>query len=158
MDALLFWACQRMDMRRDVGRRLASERSAKGLSQKEFAAIGGIKEGAQGLYETGKSSPNADYLCRLHRHGIDIGYVLTGIRSEQSSSAEYADIVSNLSRLSDRERRAIGLLIGGLLGRAPQTGSIAEFYSPDELAMMQGAIGSVHERRSGFKSKDDGDG
>lgn len=125
---------------RNIGRRIAELRTAKGLNQPDFAALGGVKKGAQGLYETGERSPNAEYLVNLHQHGFDVGYILTGVRSGQTIDGERSQLISKFMRLSDRERRAIFALIDGLLGPAPESGSLAAMLSPDELAILKGGI------------------
>ena len=62
--------------------RLKALREGKGLNQEEFGALGGVKKGAQGLYETGKTSPTVDYLFNLSQHGINIAHLLTGQRAD----------------------------------------------------------------------------
>lgn len=91
--------------------RLREAREEKRLNQEEFASLGGVKKGAQGLYETGKSSPNTEYLFNLARHGIDISYLLTG---ERKRASEDDRLFRAIHALSERERKAIGSLVGAL--------------------------------------------
>lgn len=64
----------------DFSARLREERVRLGLTQQEMAAIGGVKLNAQSNYETGKRSPDAEYLEALAMHDVDVAYVLTGHR------------------------------------------------------------------------------
>ena len=67
--------------------RLAYERSRLGLNQTEFGAIGGVTLNTQNRYETGKRTPDADYLERIAKAGVDVHFILTGERifpNEQS--------------------------------------------------------------------------
>lgn len=63
------------------GLRLKEERKTLGLSQHDFAAMGGIAANAQGRYETGKRLPKLDYLVNIRQKGVDVLYVLTGQRA-----------------------------------------------------------------------------
>ncbi len=61
--------------------RLKEERSAKDLTQEEFSVLGGVKKQAQLNYEKGKRVPDLLYLANLAEAGIDIQYIVTGVRS-----------------------------------------------------------------------------
>jgi transcriptional regulator with XRE-family HTH domain len=64
------------------GGRLAEERKRLGLKQAEFAALVGTDVPKQSLYENDRRELRADYLARLADAEVDVGYVLTGQRSE----------------------------------------------------------------------------
>jgi len=66
-----------------IGQRLRQERNRLKLSQSALGAIGGVETNAQGNYESGARSPKADYLLRITQAGVDIYYVLTGVRQTQ---------------------------------------------------------------------------
>lgn len=66
-----------------IGQRLRQERTRLKLSQTALGSIGGVETNAQGNYESGARSPKADYLLRIAKGGVDINYVLTGIRQPQ---------------------------------------------------------------------------
>jgi transcriptional regulator with XRE-family HTH domain len=68
-------------MRTDIGLRLKDERQRLRLDQEPFAAAGGVKLVAQSNYETGKRAPDAEYLAGIAGLGVDVQYVLTGIRT-----------------------------------------------------------------------------
>lgn len=64
----------------DFSTRLREERKRLGLSQDEFAAVGGVKLNAQSNYENGHRAPDADYLARLAAHGVDVAFLFSGTR------------------------------------------------------------------------------
>jgi len=64
-----------------LGSRLKEERKTLGLSQQEFAAIGGVEANAQGKYESGERAPRSDYLAALGVKGVDVLYLLSGRRT-----------------------------------------------------------------------------
>ena len=64
------------------GARLAEERKRLGLKQAEFASLVGTDVPKQSLYENDRRELRADYLARLSAAKVDVGYVLTGRRSE----------------------------------------------------------------------------
>jgi transcriptional regulator with XRE-family HTH domain len=66
-----------------IGQRLRQERNRLKLSQSALGAIGGVETNAQGNYESEARSPKADYLLRITQAGVDIHYVLTGVRQTQ---------------------------------------------------------------------------
>ena len=72
------------------GARLREERERKGLSQADFGALGGVGKLAQLNYEKGERSPSADYLAAIGRHGVDIDYLLFGVRMQLSNGPEDA--------------------------------------------------------------------
>ncbi|QRY97127.1 helix-turn-helix transcriptional regulator [Sphingomonas paucimobilis] len=61
-----------------LGARLRRARQDAGLNQKDFGAIGGVGLTTQQQYESGKTPPNAEYLYRLHRYGIDVAELMIG--------------------------------------------------------------------------------
>lgn len=63
-----------------IGRRLKEERVRLKLSQSALGAIGGVETNAQGNYEGGTRYPRADYLSRIAQSGVDVTYVVTGLR------------------------------------------------------------------------------
>ncbi|WP_189836382.1 helix-turn-helix domain-containing protein [Sulfuriferula multivorans] len=68
----------------DFGKRLRQERLRLGFSQAMFAEACGIKRTAQTTYESGKRSPDVDYLEAAGNLGIDIDYVIFGIPNPET--------------------------------------------------------------------------
>lgn len=99
-----------------LGRRLAEVRVLLGLSQGRFAELGGVKKGAQGLYESGQRAPDATYLLALLKNGVDAVYVLTGQHQEPQKNTEMSRFSASFMQLSQRERRAIEAMVAVLVG------------------------------------------
>ena len=68
-----------------IGARLKSERLRLGLSQAASGGIGGIEVNTQGLYESGKRMPRADYLALIALAGVDVLFVVTGNHSQNGN-------------------------------------------------------------------------
>ena len=64
----------------EIGRRLRQERQRLGLTQSDFAAVGGVAANALHKYEQGIRFPRADFLSALDKVGVDVLFVLTGAR------------------------------------------------------------------------------
>lgn len=62
------------------GFKLKEERERLGLSQTEFAEACGVKRVAQGNYENDKRNPDATYLMAAAKLGVDVNYLITGVR------------------------------------------------------------------------------
>lgn len=99
-----------------VGARLREERMRIGLSQGEFAAIGGLSNKAQLSYESGARSPDANYLAALAKVGVDVLYVITGTRAHSSTlPADEAELLDSFRQLNDVGRAAIQASANGFL-------------------------------------------
>lgn len=87
-----------------------------GLSQGEFAAIGGLSNKAQLSYESGARSPDANYLAALAKVGVDVLYVITGSRAQSSTlPADEAELLDSFRQLNDVGRAAIQASANGFL-------------------------------------------
>ena len=64
-----------------IGERLKEERERLGLNQTQMGAIGGVRTQAQLKYEKEESFPNAQYFFETAKRGLDVQYVVTGVRS-----------------------------------------------------------------------------
>lgn len=102
---------------KDIGSRLKEERKSLGLSQQEFGAIGGVEANAQGKYESGERIPRSDYLAALGKKGVDVLYVLSGVRTPMSAESlndEERAIITHYRALSGDDREAISQLATSL--------------------------------------------
>ncbi|WP_353888323.1 helix-turn-helix domain-containing protein [Pseudomonas alliivorans] len=92
-----------------LAERLRRERRILGLSQAQLAFLGGVQPNAQCNYENGSRCPRADYLMSLANVGMDVQFILMGVRSfpgpAQLSSAE-STIIRSLRSLKEDDRRA----------------------------------------------------
>ncbi|KVS58013.1 helix-turn-helix domain-containing protein [Burkholderia cepacia] len=99
-----------------IGNRLKDERMRIGLSQAEFAALGGLGKQAQLNYESGARSPDANYLAALTKVGVDPLYVITGERAQPSKMPEEeAVLLEGFRQLNDVGRTAVQASINGFL-------------------------------------------
>ncbi|MBN3774877.1 helix-turn-helix transcriptional regulator [Burkholderia sp. Ac-20392] len=86
-----------------------------GLSQDEFATVGGVARRSQSAYESDERSPDATYLLAVREIGVDIGYVLTGERSAAgepaseagSRDADEADVLAMYRQLNDAGKASL---------------------------------------------------
>jgi transcriptional regulator with XRE-family HTH domain len=95
----------------DVGARLREERMRLGLTQGEFAALGGLEQRAQLNYESGVRSPDANYLGALKPIGVDVVYVLTGQRSTEVLADEESELIGSYRQLNGPGRAAVRSLV-----------------------------------------------
>lgn len=63
-----------------IGERLREERELLKLSPEAFANLCGVGKSAQYRYESDERSPDGEYFGNAADLGVDILYVLTGIR------------------------------------------------------------------------------
>jgi transcriptional regulator with XRE-family HTH domain len=110
-----------------IGDRLVQERKRIGLSQTAFAKQIGVSLSSQKRYELGEREPDISYLERALRLGMDISYLLTGIRS--------SDYQTNLGVI-DYEVSLFGAL-AKLLG-----------FTKDELAALTKHVDESMESES----------
>lgn len=127
-------------------RRLRDARIDLRLDQIAFAALGGVKKNSQVNYEAGRTAPGVDYLLRLEEHGVDIGYVLTGRRVQTGFDINQGFIVELFSKLSDREREAVMLMLMTLAGQSISTEELA--------AQAREARMTLQSTRLSFKGKE----
>lgn len=64
----------------EIGERLKAERIRVGIPPTDFAALCGVSRTTQFNYEAGGRAPDADYLQRAGKAGVDVQYVITGTR------------------------------------------------------------------------------
>ncbi|WP_411959630.1 helix-turn-helix domain-containing protein [Pseudomonas sp. s4] len=93
----------------NIGERLREERVRLGYNQADFAAIAGVAKTSQFNYEKGERSPDAAYLAAVAEKGVDVLYVVTGVRSPQPTDSITADEAGfvHLLRAMDESDRAI---------------------------------------------------
>lgn len=119
-----------------VGARIAEFRNSRGLSQSALGAIGGVTRLTQGKYESGATSPTADYLWALHEQGADLLYIVTGEASGGVLSESETQVLGFFRALTSEEQGALLLIIGSMAGR-PARGQV------------------LHNRSEGYQVKKD---
>lgn len=65
-----------------IGDRLREERKKLDLSQREFSKLAGVTAQAQFKYEHNKILSRANYFVNINSIGIDVNYVLFGVKGE----------------------------------------------------------------------------
>ncbi|MFY3955503.1 helix-turn-helix domain-containing protein [Achromobacter xylosoxidans] len=83
------------NMRIEIGARLKDERERLGMTQQDFAALGGASKRSQIEWEKGGQVPNAEFLAALDARGVDVLYVVTGRRDETNQ------VSTELQRMAD---------------------------------------------------------
>ncbi|WP_419685755.1 helix-turn-helix domain-containing protein [Burkholderia theae] len=87
-----------------------------GLSQAEFAALGGLGKQAQLNYESDARSPDANYLAALSKVGVDVLYVITGERAQGPGVPDdEAELLEGFRQLNDVGRTAVQASVNGFL-------------------------------------------
>jgi len=81
-----------------IGKRLREERDRLGYSQPKFAAFAGTTKKSQIDYEKDITQPKAGYLSAIAEVGVDVAYVITGIRSNVETPPSQATTPAPLSR------------------------------------------------------------
>ncbi len=93
--------------------RLKEERKRLKLNQEEFAALGGVKKGAQFNYENGSRAPDTDYLFAIASAGVNLAYLMTGTVTEDSMSDDEKELLTGYRSLDIRNKaRVLGLIEG----------------------------------------------
>ena len=99
-----------------IGARLKEERMRVGMSQAEIAALGGLSNKTQLSYESDARSPDANYLAALAKVGVDVLYVITGVRALPSTMPEdEAELLDSFRQLNEVGRTAIQASVNGFL-------------------------------------------
>lgn len=155
------------------GERLSGERKRLGLSQTEFAKLGGVKRLAQGRYESGERRPDADYLMKISAGGVDLLFVLTGARSGWKGAAVDGEllrfVVNSITVESARRGKDAQEIVGGDIGglaalvynRAAARGALtADFIEQAtivsaETSLVLDVLGAVREGRSSVAATGD---
>lgn len=106
IECLVKWYGMQMS---DFSVRLREERARLGLTQEDFGGLGGVKKLAQWTYEKGDRSPDAAYLGQLWFEGVDVQYVLTGLRADARvlDSFRRAAEVTKQADVTDDERQQL---------------------------------------------------
>lgn len=109
-----------------IGSRLREERLRIGLSQDEFAAVGGVTRRSQSAYESDDRAPDTTYLLAVRTIGADICYVLTGERHGaqvetapgHGRDAEETELVETYRQLNETGKATLQSFIGNVLNTA----------------------------------------
>lgn len=84
-----------------IGARLKEARERLGLSQHNFAQVGGVNRMTQGRYEAEVNFPGVDYLYLLSQGGIDATYILTGKAEADMTCIGSAEVLAKVMEWVD---------------------------------------------------------
>lgn len=73
---------------REIGARLAAERQRLGMNQAELGEACGVSKTSQLNYEAGRRSPDSAYMAAAMRAGVDMSYVISGVRQVAAADAD----------------------------------------------------------------------
>lgn len=93
--------------------RLKEERKAQGLTQQQFASLGGVEVNAQAMYESGARVPRSPYLVELWQHGVDVLYLISGRRTAvelDRLSANEREVITSFRAMAPKDRESISAL------------------------------------------------
>lgn len=96
-----------------VHERLKQERMRLKMTQESFAEAAKAARRTLNDWEKGVSSPTAVQLSALYEHGVDVQYVLTGIKSinlttgNEGLDHKQAALLDNVSHCSKEDQEAI---------------------------------------------------
>lgn len=95
-----------------IATRLREERERLDMNQTVFGAEAGVTKGSQVNYESGKRSPDAEYLAKVAALGVDVLYVVTGTRSDAQRDVEadlalYADCWQALEHALSKAKKTL---------------------------------------------------
>ncbi len=101
---------------------MIEERERLGFGQAEFAALAGLTDRSQRMYEKGERQPDTKYLLAIAGAGADIVYILTGQRLDLSGrtlTVEEASLLDNYRAADERGRAAARAVLSTLAEPAP---------------------------------------
>ncbi|PZE12268.1 transcriptional regulator [Pseudomonas sp. 57B-090624] len=100
-----------------LGNRLRDERIRLTLKQEDLAQVGGVNRNTQGSYERDARSPDAAYLVAVAAIGIDVMYVLTGVRDVSKSgdlTPGESKVLANYRALPEKDQASVRRLTDAL--------------------------------------------
>ncbi|CQQ60750.1 helix-turn-helix transcriptional regulator [Yersinia enterocolitica] len=108
-------------MHSNIGGRIREERERIGLSQMAFGEIGGVKKLAQLKYEQGGRAPDALYLEAISRVGVDVQFVVTGVRSVAALTKDEEELISYYRSAPLAVKQAVFAALS--VGNPPESGT-----------------------------------
>ncbi len=137
--------------------RLKEERKRLSFSQTDFGTSCGVTKQAQIRYEKGVRSPDSDYLEQAHEIGVDVSYLITGIRTQPVELPSDEAFLLDSFRSLNAEQKAMTLqfLLGGIKNiKELATPNIENKNNDDNTGVIAGTTGDVSIDNSTGKSAD----
>jgi transcriptional regulator with XRE-family HTH domain len=95
----------------EFGTRLREERDRLGLTQEEFARLGGVQKLAQHKYEKGDRTPSVEYLNAIEPYGINIGYLFSGSKGAEATTNIDVDLMQGIITELENSVDRLGLVV-----------------------------------------------
>lgn len=95
---------------RPFGARIREEMRRMKLNQTEFGKLGGVSKATQVSYENDATTPQVEYLNRLHAAGVDVRWIMTGLPKGQLGPQEWAlifEIMGLIERWAKEEGKSL---------------------------------------------------
>ena len=136
------------------GHRLRDERKRLKMNQTEFALVGGVGRLAQYQYEKEVSAPNTNYLDAIAKIGVNLNYLVLGIRFDsgrltaeqeqrvQDKVLEWLELCTDTTpggKLSLETKKVLARLFRGLLSQI-ELGQLPADFDPMALMGSQLAV------------------
>lgn len=102
-----------------IGDRLREERERLGFSQPALAGLAETTKKSQIDYEKGITFPKANYLEVISKVGVDVQYVVTGVRSASLMGDEGLLLEGFRKMDSETRRRTLAMVYAGTPPAAP---------------------------------------
>lgn len=149
--------------RGDIAIRLVEERSKIGYSQADFARKIGVSRETLRRYEIGESGMPVEFLAQAATLGIDVQYVMLGIRSANAREAEKAVAAPGVSFKGENNGNVIGVINGGTIHQVHTQRHVQktvaevkpgdEHISDEQAAQLHALVETVVETEKRLKAK-----
>jgi|GEM_PF-494470 transcriptional regulator with XRE-family HTH domain len=122
--------------------RLKEVRKHLKLNQGAFGALAGVSAETQLNYEKGSRKPDSSYLEAVAAHGVDVAYLLTGLRSLDPCAAPHPNPGQTFAERLQQERKRLELTVGQLADKSGVDRlALLKFeegeFAPDAKALQQ---------------------
>lgn len=124
--------------------RLAEERRRVCPHQGDFAKGIGITQGRQSLLEQGKRELRADYLDVVAQAGLDVRYIITGIRATESLAPDANELLSLYMGMPGDFQEGVLIHVRSMYGALARRGTVAP--PPEPAPLPKGGV----QERAGY--------
>jgi transcriptional regulator with XRE-family HTH domain len=151
--------------RSDIAIRLSEERGRLSISQSDFCQAIGIATETLRRYENGQREMGVEFLAQAARLGVDVQYILLGVRSANAKEAEQA--VAPVVSIAGTNGNVIGVINGGatihqvntqrhVQKTIAQVNPGGEHISDEQAAALHVLVDKVIETEARLKQKPKG--
>lgn len=126
------------------GDRLKEERERLRMTQTGLGELGGVRKQAQLHYEKNERFPDSNYLTAVATAGVDVAYVLTGMRAQNAAitPAEVA-LLDNYRNSTVDVQIGVGRLLAET-GRAVERAENVQYLPPAGGLVIGNHLNAVH--------------